>query len=137
MRQRVAESKRTFAKALRGNATDAEIALWRLLRSPRLANMKFRRQVPIGEWIADFVSFEHHLVVEADGGQHADSERDARRDHDLSSRGFRVMRFWNNDILLKPDVVTEAIFASARSPSPGELRSPPSPTRGAGKRVHR
>lgn len=95
--------------------------------------MKFRRQVPIGEWIADFASFKHHLVVEADGSQHADSERDMNRDRDLASRGFRVLRFWNNEILLKPDAVAESILASvAQSPSPGELRSPPSPTRGEG-----
>jgi len=136
MRQRVAESKRTFAKSLRGNATDAEIALWRLLRSRRLANMKFRRQVPIGEWIADFASFEHHLVVEADGSQHADSERDMSRDRDLASRGFRVLRFWNNEILLKPEAIADSILASAaQSPSPGELRSPPSPTRGEGSKT--
>lgn len=96
--------------------------------------MKFRRQVPIGDWIADFVSFEHRLIMEADGSQHSNA-RDARRDQDLVSRGFRVLRFWNNDILIKPDAVAEAIFTSAHSPSPGELRSPPSPTRGEGSKV--
>jgi very-short-patch-repair endonuclease len=97
--------------------------------------MKFRRQVPIGDWIVDFASFEHRVVVEADGSQHADSERDRRRDQDLASRGFRILRFWNNEILLKPDAVSEAIFASvAQTPSPGELRSPPSPTRGEGSK---
>jgi very-short-patch-repair endonuclease len=134
MRQRVAESKRTYAKILRANATDSEIALWKLLRSRRLADMKFRRQVPIGKWIADFISFEHRLIVEADGSQHIDNARDARRDQDLASRGFRVLRFWNNDILIKPDAVAEAIFTSVHSPSPGELRSPPSPTRGEGSK---
>jgi very-short-patch-repair endonuclease len=97
--------------------------------------MKFRRQVPIGDWIVDFVSFEHRLVVEADGSQHADCERDMRRDQDLASRGFRILRFWNNEILLKPNAIAEAIFASvAQPPSPGELRSPPSPTRGEGSK---
>jgi very-short-patch-repair endonuclease len=90
MRQRVPKQKRAFAKALRAKATDAEIALWRLLRSRRLADMKFRRQVPIGPWILDFVSFEQRLVVEADGSQHAESEYDERRDNDMSERGFRV-----------------------------------------------
>jgi very-short-patch-repair endonuclease len=95
MRQTVSRQKRAFAKALRANATDAEISLWRLLRSRRLASMKFRRQVPIGPWIVDFASFEQRLIVEADGSQHAESEGDNRRDYDLSERGFRVFRFWN------------------------------------------
>jgi very-short-patch-repair endonuclease len=135
MRQRVAESKRAFAKTLRAVPTDAEIALWRLLRSRRLANMKFRRQVPIGEWIAGFVSFEHQLIIEADGSQHVDSMHDTRRDQDLAARGFRVLRFWNNEILQNRNGVAEAILAaSLDSPSPGELRSPPSPTRGEGNK---
>jgi very-short-patch-repair endonuclease len=90
MRQRVPKQKRVFAKALRANATDAEIKLWWLRRSRRLADMKFRRQVPVGPWILDFVSFGQRLVVEADGGQHAEREHDKRRDNDLSERGFRV-----------------------------------------------
>jgi very-short-patch-repair endonuclease len=137
MRQRVPKQKRAFAKALRAKATDAEIALWRLLRSRRLADMKFRRQVPIGPWILDFVSFEQRLVVEVDGGQHAENEYDERRDNDLSERGFRVLRFWNNDILMQPQSVMELIVdVVARSPSPvcapGGAH-PPSPTRGEGK----
>jgi very-short-patch-repair endonuclease len=137
MRQRVPKQKRVFAKALRAKATDAEIALWRLLRSRRLADMKFRRQVPIGPWILDFVSFEQRLVVEVDGGQHAENEYDERRDNDLSERGFRVLRFWNNDILMQPQSVMELIVdVVARSPSPvcapGGAH-PPSPTRGEGK----
>jgi very-short-patch-repair endonuclease len=83
MRQNVPKQKRDFAKTLRAKATDAEIKLWRLLRSRRLASMKFRRQVPIGPWIVDFVSFEQGLIVEADGSQHAESEDDKRRDYDL------------------------------------------------------
>src|SRR5216683_2987115 len=101
MRQRVSAQKRAFARSLRAKATDAEIVLWRLLRSRRLAGMKFRRQVSIGPWIVDFVSFEQRLIVEAEGSQHAGSEDDRRRDDDLSERGFRVLRFWNNDILLR------------------------------------
>ena len=137
MRQRVPKQKRAFARTLRTNATDAEIALWRLLRSRRLASMKFRRQVPIGPWIVDFVSFEQSLIVEADGSQHAESENDKQRDHDLSERGFRVLRFWNNDILLRPEPVLGMILGSvARSPSPVCApvgAHPPSPTRGEGK----
>jgi very-short-patch-repair endonuclease len=133
MRQTVAKQQRAFARTLRAKATDAEIALWRLLRSRRLAGMKFRRQVPIGAWIVDFVSFEQRLIIEADGSQHAESDRDKRRDRDLSERGFRVLRFWNNDVLMKAQSVMESIAEFVvRSPSPGELRSPPSPTRGEG-----
>ena len=135
MRERVPSQKRAFAKALRSDATDAERALWRLLRSRRFAEVKFRRQVPIGRWIVDFVSFEQSLIVEADGSQHADSARDVERDADLNQRGFRILRFWNNDILLRPVSVADAIFAAIASPSPGELRSPPSPTRGEGRKT--
>jgi very-short-patch-repair endonuclease len=137
MRQRVSGQKRAFAKTLRAKATDAEIALWRLLRSRRLANMKFRRQVPIEPWIVDFASFEPRLIVEADGSQHADSEDDGRCDDDLPERGFRVLCFWNNDILLRSQSVMEMIVdIGARSPSPVRAPNgarPPSPTRGEGK----
>jgi very-short-patch-repair endonuclease len=137
MRHRVPKQKRTFARTLRAGATDAEIKLWRLLRSRRLASMKFRRQVPIGPWIVDFVSFEQRLIIEADGSQHAESEEDKRRDYDLSERGFRILRFWNNDILLRPQAVLEMIFdTAAPSPSPvcaPEGAHPPSPTRGEGR----
>ncbi|MGN6115165.1 MAG: endonuclease domain-containing protein [Nitrobacter sp.] len=129
------EPKRVFAKRLRAEATDAEIVLWWLLRSRRLANMKFRRQVPIGDWIVDFVSFQHLLVIEADGSQHTDSIRDRRRDLDLASRGFRVLRFWNNDVLRHPVSVADAVFAALQNfPSPGGLRPPPSPTGGEGSK---
>jgi very-short-patch-repair endonuclease len=141
MRQRVSGPKRAFAKVLRKQATDAEVALWRLLRSRRLAQLKFRRQVPIGPWIVDFVCFEQRLIVEADGSQHAESEHDRGRDRDLSERGFRVLRFWNNDILLQTQSVIESIADFvARYPSPVDPRgaraphgSPPSPTGGEGR----
>src|SRR4051812_15010431 len=133
MSQRVTGHKRTFAKALRANATDAERKLWQLLRSRRLAHIKFRRQVPIGPWIADFVCFEHRLIIEADGSQHADSRHDRSRDAYLRSRGFRILRFWNNDILGNPKGVLEKILSEIEeSPSPRGLRPRPSPTRGEG-----
>src|SRR5207248_6562203 len=123
MSQKVPKQQRAFARTLRAKATDAEIALWRLLRSRRLAGMKFRRQVPIGPWIVDFVSFEQRLIVEADGSQHAESDDDKRRDNDLSERGFRVLRFWNNDILSRSQSVLEMIFDSA-VPSPSPVCAP-------------
>ncbi|WP_080901254.1 endonuclease domain-containing protein, partial [Rhodopseudomonas palustris] len=113
MRQPVSRQKRSFAKSLRANATDAEVALWRLLRSRRLAQLKFRRQVPIGPWIVDFVCFERRLIVEADGSQHAESNDDRMRDRDLASRGFQVLRFWNNDILMQSQSVIEVIADTA------------------------
>jgi very-short-patch-repair endonuclease len=100
--------------------------------------MKFRRQVPIGPWIVDFVSFEQRLIIEADGSQHADSDDDKRRDYDLSERGFRVLRFWNNDVPMRPQSVMEMIVdVVAQSPSPVCAPSgaqPPSPTRGEGSK---
>jgi very-short-patch-repair endonuclease len=138
MHQPVSYQKRAFARSLRANATETEKALWRLLRSRRLTNLKFRRQVPIGPWIADFVSFEHRLIVEADGSQHAESTRDEQRDRDLKERGFRVLRFWNNDILQRSESVLEAIVdAASGNPSPvcaPDGAHPPSPTRGEGRK---
>ena len=107
---------------LRRNATEAEKVLWRLLRDRSLGGAKFRRQFPIGEYIADFVCLEHRLIVEADGGQHDSSGNDKDRTAWLESQGFRVMRFWNNDILENPDGVA-AMFLTAlgqsSDPSPG------------------
>jgi very-short-patch-repair endonuclease len=101
--------KRDAARTLRRNATDAEQMMWRLLRDRRLGGIKFRRQVPIGPYIADFASIEHRLVVELDGGQHADSLSDARRDAFLAADGWRVLRFWNNEALSNRNGVLEAI----------------------------
>ncbi len=86
-----------------------------MLRSRRQADFKFRRQHPIGPFVADFVCLGHRLVVEADGGQHADSEHDARRTQWLERRGWRVLRFWNNDVLARTDDVLSAILAALES----------------------
>ena len=130
---RVQEFKRGQAKALRQLSTDAEARLWRLLRSRHLGEVKFRRQVPIGSWIVDFISFEKRLIVEADGNQHSENQYDKIRDTDLRQRGFRILRFWNNDIIFRTNSVLEAILTEiAKAPSPGALRAPPSPTRGEG-----
>ncbi|HET7850411.1 MAG TPA: endonuclease domain-containing protein [Pseudolabrys sp.] len=139
MRQRVARGQRSFAKTLRVKSTEAEQKLWHLLRSRRLMRAKFRRQVPIGAWIVDFVSFRLHLIIEADGSQHVENARDKSRDEDLARRGFRVLRFWNNDILARTGAVAERIAeAIENSPSPGfapDGAQPPSPTRGEGKKA--
>lgn len=87
------------ARTLRKTMTDAERALWRLLREKQLDGHRFRRQVPIDQYIADFACLEVRLIVEVDGGQHSESETDQRRTSYLQAQGFRVLRFWNNDVL--------------------------------------
>lgn len=87
-----------LAKALRTNQTDAELKMWQALRAGRLLNYKFRRQVPMGDYIVDFVYFEQRLIIEVDGGQHLESQTDLARDVKLNSLGFRVLRFWNNQV---------------------------------------
>jgi very-short-patch-repair endonuclease len=93
------------ARTLRRNMTDAERALWRLLRSGHIEGHRFRRQEPLDHYIVDFVCFDARLVIEVDGGQHFESKSDAKRDTYLRSQGFRVLRFWNNDVLSNPDGV--------------------------------
>jgi very-short-patch-repair endonuclease len=87
------------ARALRRRSTRTELALWRHLRDRQLAGCKFVRQEPIGPYFADFVCREQHLVVEVDGGQHADSAADAKRDATMRDLGYKIIRVWNNDVL--------------------------------------
>lgn len=122
-------TQREFAKALRQDMTEAERLLWRYLRAHRLGGAKFRRQQPIGPYVVDFVHFGARLIIEADGGQHNESASDEGRDDWLRSQGFRVMRFWNNEILNNTDAVLEKIWSEVNGPlSPG-----PSPARGEGR----
>lgn len=100
---------RRRARALRLNMTDAERKLWYALRDRRFAGFKFRRQVPAGPFIADFVCLEERLVIEVDGGQHAESLRDQRRDRWFSANEFRVLRFWNNEVLTNLEGVMAVI----------------------------
>ena len=109
--------QRQFAKQLRQNMTDAEQLLWRHLRAHRLNGQKFRRQHPVGPYVVDFVHLGAKLIIEADGGQHNLSEGDAVRDKWLISQGFKVMRFWNSDILNNTDAVLTTIL-EALTPSP-------------------
>ncbi|MDH4418346.1 MAG: endonuclease domain-containing protein [Acidovorax sp.] len=115
--------QRQFTKSLRQNMTDAEQLLWRHLRAHRMDGQKFRRQQPIGPYIVDFVHFGLRLIVEADGGQHVDSEHDATRDAWLRLQGFTLLRFWNNDILHNTDAVLEAIWHAMHP----DIPSPPTP----------
>jgi very-short-patch-repair endonuclease len=97
------------ARTLRGRMTDAERKLWYALRDRRFEKFKFRRQVPIGRFIVDFVCFEARIVIEVDGGQHADSLSDRRRDRWLAANGFRVLRFWINEVLRNFEGVMTAL----------------------------
>jgi very-short-patch-repair endonuclease len=115
-----------YAKRLRRDQTEAERKLWSALRGRRLGAWKFKRQEQIGNYIVDFVCFGARLIVEADGSQHAESAADERRDAWLNAQGFRVLRFWNNEILTNFDGVLTAISA-ALPPLPN-----PSPARGEG-----
>jgi very-short-patch-repair endonuclease len=107
---------RNFAKKMRRDPTDAEAAMWRLLRDRRLAFFKFRRQVPFQNFILDFVCFEKRIVIEIDGSQHADSDRDAAREAVLIAEGFRIARYWNNDVLQQPSAILEDILAKLAEP---------------------
>jgi very-short-patch-repair endonuclease len=99
------------ARSLRNSATDPERHLWRYLRRENLAGYKFRRQFPIGAYIVDFVCVRARLVIELDGGHHAStSEYDARRTLAIKACGYRVLRFWNDDVVLRTDLVLEQIL---------------------------
>ena len=111
-------SKRSFAKKLRSNMTDVETKLWQQLRAKRFEDYKFRRQVPIGPYIVDFICFEKRLIIELDGSQHEGSTYDMKRDAWLRSQDFRVLRFWNNDVNAAMDGTLLAIHDALRLPSP-------------------
>ena len=106
-----------FARRLRNEATDAERLLWSRLRADQLGH-RFRRQVPLGRFVADFVCLEHRLIIEVDGGQHNGSLHDLERDEWLAEQGFRVIRFWNNDVMNQTDAVVQAILDALASPPP-------------------
>jgi very-short-patch-repair endonuclease len=127
------------AKKLRSNMTDAERRLWYRLRAHRFDGHKFKRQVPVGPYVVDFACLGRKLIVEVDGGQHAESQSDVTRDAYLKSLGFGVLRFWNNDVLKNTQGALEVILSTLEeSPSPGALRAPPSPPAGErGKQAKR
>jgi very-short-patch-repair endonuclease len=113
------------AQALRNSMTDAERVLWQGLRDDRLG-VRFRRQLVIDtRYIADFCAPGVMLVIEVDGSQHADSAGDIVRTSYLEKRGYRVMRFWNNEVLTMTEAVLETIYAEviARTSPPAPLRS--------------
>ncbi len=132
------------ARTMRREQTDAERKLWLLLRDRRLDGAKFRRQAPVGPYIADFICLRRKLIVEADGGQHVESKYDRERDRWLAKEGYVVLRYSNIDILKNPAGVLEDLlihlqerpmyFGASPSPGRGSLRSPrpPSPPEGRG-----
>ena len=108
------------ARQLGAGQTDAERRLWLQLRDRRFLGLKFRRQVPVGCYIVDFACIEKALAIELDGGQHGLTvDEDRRRTHWLEQQGWRVLRFWNNDVLQNIDGVLENIaIALEASPHP-------------------
>lgn len=131
----LAPTLRVRARRLRREQTAAERKLWARLRARQVDGAKFRRQHPIGRYIADFCCPERGLVVELDGGQHADQvETDRRRTAFLEQQGFRVLRFWDNDMMQNIDAVLEQITEVLRDPRWDRPPSTsPSPLRGEGK----
>jgi very-short-patch-repair endonuclease len=114
--------------------TDAERKLWRHLRNRELGGWKFKRQYPVGPYIVDFICVEKNVVIEVDGGQHAETETlDIERSAYLHKMGYRVVRFWNNEVLQETEAVLEAIFAilaNSKQNSPSPRPSPPLGERG-------
>ncbi len=103
-------AKTNAARALRRNMTDAEHHLWRYLRRRQLLGHRFRRQHPLGPYVADFICIEKRLVIEVDGSQHLESPDDARRDGWMRRQGFITLRCWNHDVLERTEVVLEMIL---------------------------
>jgi very-short-patch-repair endonuclease len=122
------------AKSLRRTQTKEEQKLWCHLRAHRFIGRKFKRQKPLGQYVVDFVCLEEQLIIELDGGHHAENvEYDHKRDSWLRSEGFTVLRFWNNELMNEMEGVLERI----RLELSHETFSPsPSPTSGRGERSH-
>ena len=122
--------QRVFARAMRHMPMDAERKFWWQVRDRRLSGFKFKRQIPIGKYIVDFVCVEKRLVVELDGGQHAlQEDYDRIRDKFLEARGYRVLRFWNDEVLTNMDGVIEGVLMALQQPP----HPAPLPQRGRGE----
>ena len=121
-------ARTTRARRLRRNSTDAENALWYRLRSRSLNGYKFVRQEPVGPYTVDLICRERRLIIEVDGGQHADNPRDAVRDKWLVDRNYRVLRFWNNDVLGNMSGVLETIAVALAQAPPHPDRTECDPT---------
>jgi very-short-patch-repair endonuclease len=120
------------ARRLRRDATDAERKLWLRLRRLRVGGSHFRRQATIGPYFADYACHAKRLIVELDGGQHGEelhAMRDAKRDAYMRSQGYRILRFWNNDVMRNIDGVLDVIAKAASAPLP-PTPDPSPPLRG-------
>ncbi len=123
------------ARELRRNATDAERKLWQTIRRRQVEGFRFRRQVPLGPYIVDFACLSARLIVELDGGQHTEDEnivKDERRTAWLNGQGFRVIRFWNPDVLKNVEGVWETIAAALAETGTPPSSPVPSPLAGEG-----
>lgn len=130
---RINQTTKKNSRSLRREMTDAEQLLWRHLRMQQIGGCKFRRQHPLGRYILDFVCLEAALVVEVDGGQHAENEeQDLLRTMFLSQQGLHVLRFWNNDVLKDIESVKQVIW-NALGKVGTEPPSQPSPLKGEGE----
>jgi 2-isopropylmalate synthase len=116
MRDDISITAKIRARALRQSLTDAERKLWYVMRDRRMQAVKFRRQAPVGPYIADFLCVKHKLVVEADGSQHGESVRDEARDAWFVRNDYRVLRFWNHEILKAQENVLATIAAACGLP---------------------
>ncbi len=125
------------AQELRNHATDADRKLWLRISRRQLEGHKFSRQMPVGPFICDFMCRERMLVIELDGGQHAENLRDKSRTHFIEGEGYRVLRFWNNEVMENIEGVLATIVAALKSSPPpapsrkreGERHAPLTPSR--------
>jgi very-short-patch-repair endonuclease len=119
------------AKEMRSAPTEAEHRLWQLLRAKRFAGYKFKRQLPVDGYIVDFACPGRRLIIEADGGQHSENTYDEKRDSYLRGQGFRILRFWNNDLFDNEEGVLTSILNALTAPLPARAsRESPSPAEG-------
>lgn len=113
MRRKTDPRLRGFARTMRNEPTDAEAVFWDIVRGRRLEGLRFRRQHPIDGFIVDFICLEANMIVEIDGSQHAGSIADEARDKRFQQLGYKVLRFWNADVLTNPDGVAQKILHHA------------------------
>ena len=116
MREQEPQQLKIYSKQLKAEMTDAEKLLWSKIRRKQLNGVKFCRQKIVGNYIVDFLSFDKKLIIELDGGQHADQvEYDEKRIAFLEQQGFTVIRFWNTEVLLETDSVLEQLWTLTKS----------------------
>jgi very-short-patch-repair endonuclease len=130
--QRAVDKRVPRARALRRDATEAEKKLWQHLRQPPFKAHHFRRQATIGPYFADFATHRARIVIEVDGGQHSGSASDEVRSRYLEANGYRVLRFWNNDVLANLSGVLSAIDAAINADRPS-TPDPSPPQAGGGE----